>query len=102
VCLLLVALCLYNPFQAAAPSSDSLNIRHSASNRATVGASELQHFSPTDVRKVFSVSLAVLFGWFELPVSLPLNSAVDVCDAHQPYSCQFLSSDFWFRPPPAI
>jgi hypothetical protein len=101
VCLLLVALCLYNPFLTATPSSDFLNIRHSASNRATVGASELQHFSPTDGRKVFSVSFAVLFDRFEFPVSLPINSAIDVC-THQPYTCQFLSSDFWFRPPPAV
>jgi hypothetical protein len=101
VCLLLVALCLYNPFLATTLSSDCLSIQHSASNRATVGASELQHFSPTDGRKLLSVPLAVLFGWFELPVSLPLNSAIDVCN-HQPYTCQFLSSDFWFRPPPAV
>jgi len=45
VCLLLVLLLLYNPFLMAPGSDGGLNVRHPASNRATVGSSELQHFT---------------------------------------------------------
>src|SRR5215831_6006488 len=48
VCLILAILLLYNPFFAVPHSGSSLEIGHRASHRATVGASELQHFSPVD------------------------------------------------------
>src|SRR4029077_9232412 len=50
VCLCLALLLLYNPYLAAPSSARGLNVRHPASNRATVGASELQSFSPADGR----------------------------------------------------
>src|SRR5437016_14177850 len=45
---------LYNPYMAAPSSAGGLNVRHPASNRATVGVSELQHFSPADGRDQLS------------------------------------------------
>jgi len=45
VCFCLVLFLLYNPYLAAPSSADGLNVRHPASNRATVGSSELQHFA---------------------------------------------------------
>jgi outer membrane protein TolC len=47
-CFCLVLFLLYNPYMVAPSSPDGLNIRHPASHRATVGASELQHFSPAN------------------------------------------------------
>jgi hypothetical protein len=46
LCILLIALMLYNPFAGLMGPGDGLRYDRLASNRATVGASELQHFSP--------------------------------------------------------
>ncbi|HTP69790.1 MAG TPA: hypothetical protein VMJ35_12865 [Dongiaceae bacterium] len=46
VCILLIGLVLYNPFAGLFSSNDALCYDGLARNRATVGASELQHFSP--------------------------------------------------------
>src|SRR5271163_3675702 len=64
ICLLLVALIIYNPYLAGAESGAGLCVRHSASNRATVGASELQHFSPIDGRSILAAT-AVTFRQFD-------------------------------------
>ena len=101
LCLILAALLLYNPFLAAPQPGHSLEVCHPASHRATVGASELQHFSPAD-------------GWGCLP-------AVDIAEVEQvvplrgPTSQSFLISlpiplptqqffgpGLWFRPPPVL
>src|ERR1700686_2662686 len=46
VCVLLAALILYNPFAALYFSHDTIEVHTLQRNRASVGASELQHFSP--------------------------------------------------------
>ncbi|HWY05976.1 MAG TPA: hypothetical protein VNY24_03900, partial [Candidatus Acidoferrales bacterium] len=46
ICLLLAALILYNPFAALCYSHGPIEVHTLQRNRATVGASELQHFSP--------------------------------------------------------
>jgi hypothetical protein len=46
VCLLLAALILYNPFAALCYSHGPIEVHTLQRNRATVGSSELQHFSP--------------------------------------------------------
>jgi len=46
VCVLLAALLLYNPFVALCYSHDTIEVHTLQRNRASVGASELQHFSP--------------------------------------------------------
>jgi hypothetical protein len=45
-CVLLAALLLYNPFAALYSSHDTIEVHTLQRNRASVGASELQHFSP--------------------------------------------------------
>lgn len=45
-CVLLIALVVYNPFALLNGSSDHLSYDKLASNRASIGAGELQHFSP--------------------------------------------------------
>lgn len=98
--LVLAILLLYNPFFAVPHSGSSLEIGHRASHRATVGASELQHFSPID-------------GWSALPavdagavvVVLPLTElSARFFLALLPlprFSRQFFGPGLWFRPPPA-
>jgi hypothetical protein len=46
VCVLLAALMLYNPFAALCYSHGTFEVHTLQRNRASVGASELQHFSP--------------------------------------------------------
>jgi hypothetical protein len=46
ICVLLAALILYNPFAALCFSHGPVEVHTLQRNRATVGASELQHFSP--------------------------------------------------------
>jgi hypothetical protein len=46
ICLLLAVLLLYNPFVALYYSHDTIEVHTLQRNRASVGASELQHFSP--------------------------------------------------------
>src|SRR5258706_15149861 len=45
-CVLLAALILYNPFAALCLSHGTIEVHTLQRNRASVGASELQHFSP--------------------------------------------------------
>lgn len=100
ICFFLAFFLLYNPFQAATHGSSALDVCRPASNRATVGASELQHFSPAA-------------GWDSLPT---VDFAEVETRASQPVVTvetslaeprlvippqQFFGSGLWFRPPPA-
>jgi hypothetical protein len=92
---------LYNPFLTIVPPSSGLNIHHIASYRATVAASELQHFSPTDGRKIYSAPVAPSMSWFEVFVNLPSGSFTEV-SSDAPAIHPFFSVDLWSRPPPVI
>lgn len=97
--LVLAILLLYNPFFALPHSGNTLEIGHRASNRATVAASELQHFSPIDGwgaqlaidagAAVVVLRLTELSAQFFLPLLPP---------PHLPQ--QFFGPGLWFRPPP--
>jgi hypothetical protein len=101
LCLLLVGLVLYNPYLAGPESSASTCFRHAASNRATVGASELQHFTPVDNRGVLLAAFVLLFPGF--PIVAPRSSrSGDYRIAAVCHSPQFLPASLWFRPPPTV
>ena len=99
VCVALATLLLYNPFSTALRSGHNLEVRHPVSHRATVGASELEQFSPTD-------------GWGSLPavntaptavvMPLPEISARFLLVLHPiaGFPHQFFGPGLWFRPPP--
>ena len=98
VCLLLVGFFLYNPFVSLINSSNGLSVHQLARNRSTVGAGELQNFSPQSKTAVFDdlsyesigdLVLAPTHAEFALPTEfapLPL--------------LQDFSSNLFFRPPP--
>jgi hypothetical protein len=101
ICFCLALFLLYNPYMAAPGSTGGLSFCQPASNRATIGASELQHFSPADGKdklstpaiapaKSFLSLLALSSQTFELPLQV-------VSPAQQ-----FFGSSLWFRPPPAL
>jgi hypothetical protein len=101
VCLALAVLFLYNPYLAVTPSSNILNVRHSLSYRATVGSSELQHFSPTDARKILALSVATILSWLDSPANQIVSRVTEV-SSHPACPFEVVCSDLWFRPPPAI
>jgi len=101
ICFFLAFFLLYNPFHALPHGRNTLEVCHPASYRATVGASELQTFTPAA-------------GWDSLPT---LDFVEVEASASQPVvatetsiveprlvnpSLQFLGSSLWFRPPPAL
>jgi hypothetical protein len=101
VCLALAVLFLYNPYLAVTPSSNVLNIHHTLSYRATVGSSELQHFSPTDARKILALSVAIVLSWLDAPAN-PIVSRVSEVSPHPACAFEVSCSDLWFRPPPSL
>ena len=101
-CLVLALLLLYNPFFAAIHASSGLDLARPASNRATVGASELQHFSPAngwgclfagDFTETAVAPSPPPQGHGERFLVFPLVSLI---------SPQFSGPGLWFRPPPAL
>jgi hypothetical protein len=101
VCLALGLLFLYNPYIAVTPSFSGLNVHHSLSYRATVGSSELQHFSPTDARKILARSVASVLNWLDSP-AIPIVSRLTEVSPHPACAFEGVCSDLWFRPPPAL
>ncbi len=100
LCVLLVGLIVYNPFLALHGTAGSSCYEKLASNRATIGSSELQHFTPvSNPDELAEVSVEVI----------ATEPAVQV-RAHQPGLIQpevapaqperFAS--LWFRPPPTL
>src|SRR5271163_4282201 len=100
ICLLLVALIIYNPYLAGAESGAGLCVRHSASNRATVGASELQHFSPIDGRSVLATAAVRVFQLFDGLPSIASETHQSATEKVFP-AVQYLPASLWFRPPPS-
>jgi hypothetical protein len=101
VCITLAILFLYNPYiTLGSCPSGKLNVQHRLSYRATVGSSELQHFSPPDARKIFATSIAVAATWLESPINFLVSQVAEVSTHHlRPYP--LVCADLWFRPPPA-
>ena len=100
-CFCLVLSLLYNPYMAAPSLLGGLNVRHPASNRATVGASELQHFAAADGQDKLSAHAAPAIealALFPEVSSYAFELFPQVVSPPQ----QFFGSSLWFRPPPAL
>ena len=100
VCLLLVGLLLYNPFLALMQPHTGLSLHRLPRNRATVGASELQHFSPVTnalaagelgVKNIGEIVAVVAEKKYPLAIGNPPS----------PVTLRGFSSNLWFRPPPS-
>lgn len=100
VCILLGLLLLYNPFLMLPGSNGGLNVRHPASNRATVGSSELQQFTSVAGQDYLSCpDIAPV----ETPFPLPAPSRWRVWRVSgELFPPQYLlCASLWNRPPPA-
>jgi len=99
ICVALIGLILYNPFAALCGANNGFCYDRLARNRATVGASELQHFSPV------SNSIAPT----ELDVDVPATDLMPVVreesqttDLEEVFAPQTLSiTQLWNKPPPS-
>jgi hypothetical protein len=98
MCVLLAALVLYNPFAALCFSHGTFEVHTLQRNRASVGTSELQHFSPVqdDIRQadlnlesnreeVAAPAESFVARGFEREIEIPQSDIV---------------SRVWSRPPP--
>jgi hypothetical protein len=101
ICVCLALFLLYNPYMAAPGSAGGLSFCHPASNRATVGASELQHFSPADGKDKLSPPAVVPVEPFLLLPALSSQTFELPPQIDSPAQ-QFFGSSLWFRPPPAL
>jgi len=97
ICVLLVCLLLYNPFVALTSASDELAYQALARHRASVGASEMQHFAPVKA-ETGQPDLGVATPKAEL--SAPREEArLESGRVHLPRLLGGMTSH-WFRPPP--
>jgi hypothetical protein len=100
LCVLLITLVVYNPYAALNGSSDRLSYDKLASNRASIGSSELQHFSPVpapDSHIELDVDLRSAEPVRCLQESQPSRDQLDVIPAEPE-----LLAGVWFRPPPSL
>jgi hypothetical protein len=100
LCLLLAALVVYNPYLAGAGSGTGLCVQHSASYRATVGASELQHFTPQDGRGVLAAATPAILFFLNYLVGLRPEARRYAERVVAPKGIS-LPASLWFRPPPS-
>jgi hypothetical protein len=98
VCLLLAAFILYNPFAALCYSHGFVEVHTLQRNRASVGASELQHFSPVqDDIKLADLNLEA----YRRQLAAPAGSYVARCfEREEEVPQSDIVARVWSRPPP--
>jgi hypothetical protein len=97
---LLIGLILYNPFLALSNPTDGLAYQMMARHRATVGASELEHFSP--VQTEIGQPQATIGETPCEPVVAGKECAARVIQQEVVRRQPELIASIWFRPPPAL
>ena len=99
LCVLLAALFLYNPFVALVSPAGGVAYHSLSRNRATIGASELQQFTPQETPHL---PLPLFFVSFVASTLQPLRHTwrpAHFVEARiRPLS--EIPCDLWFRPPP--
>ena len=97
ICVLLVGLLLYNPFAALTSASDGLAYQALARHRASVGASEMQHFAPVKAESG-QPDVTVATQTDDLPATRE-EARLESGRVHLPLLLEGMTS-LWFRPPP--
>jgi hypothetical protein len=100
LCLLLVALMLYNPFMGLWGSNDGVCYDRLARNRATVGASELQHFTPVPSDTPQTELDIDVPGTGLMQIVCEELSRTDLQEVIPPQARFF--TRYWNKPPPAL
>lgn len=100
MCVLLAALILYNPFAALCFSHGPVEVHTLQRNRATVGASELQHFSPVqDDTRQADLNLEASREEVAAPAG---NYVARGFEREVEVSQPEFASRLWSRPPPLL
>ena len=98
---LLIGLLLYNPFLILVGHSDGLTYQALARHRATVGASEMQHYSPVPEKDTQpEVTIQEIFAAI-IVVESKQSASPTFEDQALPQRPELIGS-VWFRPPPAV
>lgn len=100
VCILLVGLLLYNPFLGLFHDSNGLSLCPPASYRGTVGAGELQGFSPVTNSFAVDILAAAYIGEI-VPVLQEKKFHLAIDATPSAVILRDFSSNLWFRPPPS-
>jgi len=99
---LLIALVLYNPFLVLTKHTDGPEFHRLASHRATVGASEMDHFTPVQAEKVELEAAVEEIGAASLIAEKNGPPAPDFLQEEAlPPQTELITST-WFRPPPTL
>jgi hypothetical protein len=98
-CLALAIFLLSNPFLILLRAPGDTSVRHPVSNRATIGSSELQHFSPVSGQDAPDAS-AVQANTERLPVRSERPVRPERNDQELLTTAPEFSASLWFRPPP--
>ena len=99
LCMLLVGLLVYNPFIALANHGDA-GLRMPERHRATVGSSEMQHFSPVQAENghVDAVIVEIARVTVDSQQQYPSREIEDLVAPRQPER----NDNLRVRPPPAL
>jgi hypothetical protein len=98
VCLVLIALLLYNPFFTILGISHDLSVRHTLSYRATLAGSELRRCTFEAAQPLIpALDAAVIYA---ASLLTPSVEGVQPTDTPTPLA-QVLCDSIWFRPPPS-
>jgi len=100
VCIVLVALLLYNPFFTILGNSRDLNVQHPLSYRATLAGTELQRGMLEAANPLIPELDAVLLHVASLFSLSHKVAFVQPSDAAGPMA-QAICDSIWFRPPPS-
>jgi hypothetical protein len=96
----LIALVLYNPFLSLTKHTDGPEFHRLASHRATVGASEMDHFTPVQAERVELDAAVEEIGAARLIAEKNDAPAPDFLQEEGlPPQTELITST-WFRPPP--
>jgi hypothetical protein len=97
--LVLIVLLLHNPYLIAPANAGGLNVSHLPSYRATIAASELQHFTPPSAQSDFAAQAAP--SWNDLaPLQADWRQTRITPSQVASNPKQFWCASLWFRPPP--
>ena len=99
VCFALIILLIHNPYLIAPGMAGGLSLCHPPSYRATIAASELQHFTPPAGQNAFTPPATLVWKDFEPLQADGHHPLIYVSQVASPPQ-QFWRAGLWFRPPP--
>ncbi len=100
VCVLLAFLLLYNPFVLLFHSHSESSVHSLARNRATIGSSELQHYSPVSSASILAALLLQVVGILVAIQKTEVFPEIAAVHSDSILGDQYNPS-LYFRPPPS-